>query len=455
MAKSSGGHLDSWKEIASYIRRNERTAMRWADHGMPVHRVPGSPRARVFAHAGEIDAWLAGATLPAENGEENHSAGPQPHADPPAVKPWARSVLVQTCFVGVLLGLVVGWLGWGAWRAHAKVPVSIEIRENRLIVSDHDHHVVWERSYDFPLNTHAYKEGETLPSQDFALLADIDADGSMETLFVPYPLGHPELLNQRCLSAFGQGGKLKWEYSRKKPIEFGGMVFDPPFPVQFFRIASLPGTKAKDIWVVSTHSRWFPSVVAKTNSQGQILGEYWHPGHVYVLAQARLFGRPVMLVGATNNETYSADLTVLDYVLPSGHGPASVGDYECTNCPPGRPIAFLAFPRTEISKVLNSRPRVREIYPLPDGGFEVAVDEGEVENAEPATVHYSLGSDLRLQDAQVTDAYITSFNKLLARGAVKHVLDRKAETDQLRHIRYWDGHGFQEQGAPVLVSAKK
>jgi environmental stress-induced protein Ves len=98
---------------------------------------------------------------------------------------------------------------------------------------------------------------------------------------------------------------------------------------------------------------------------------------------------------------------------------------------------------------------VKEIYPLPDGGFEVAVDEGEVEIGESANAQYSFGSDLRLRDAQVTDGYVANFNLLLARGAVKHALDRKAEADQLRHVRYWDGNGFQEKQEPVLASAKK
>ncbi len=455
MAKSSGEHLDSWKEIATYIRRNERTAMRWADHGMPLHRVPGSPRARVFAYTAEIDTWLAGTTLPLENGAENHFADPQPPADSLPARRWARSVLVQACLVGAFLALVAGGVGWAVWRGHGKVPASIEIREDRLIVSDHAHRMVWEKTYDFPLDPSVYRIGETVPSGDLAILDDIDADGNTETLFVPFPLGHPELVSRRVLSSFGEGGKLEWEYSRKEPVKFGATVFDPPFPIQFFRITSLPGEKTKDVWVASTHSRWFPCVVAKISSQGQVLGEYWHPGHVYVLAQATLLGRPVMLVGATNNETNSADLTVLDYLLPSGHAPAAAGDYECVDCPAGRPLAFLVFPRTEISKVLNSRPRVKEIYPLPDGGFEVAVDEGEVEIGESANAQYSFGSDLRLRDAQVTDGYVANFNLLLARGLLKHALDRKAEADHLRHVRYWDGHGFQEEREPVLASAKK
>src|SRR5215472_10611269 len=50
--------LDSWKEIAAHLGRNERTAIRWEKRGLPVHRVPGGQRQAVFAYTSEIDAWL-------------------------------------------------------------------------------------------------------------------------------------------------------------------------------------------------------------------------------------------------------------------------------------------------------------------------------------------------------------------------------------------------------------
>jgi hypothetical protein len=51
--------LDSWKEIADYLGRDVRTAMRWEQDGLPVHRVPGGLRRGVFAIPDEVDAWLA------------------------------------------------------------------------------------------------------------------------------------------------------------------------------------------------------------------------------------------------------------------------------------------------------------------------------------------------------------------------------------------------------------
>lgn len=52
--------LSSWKEIAAYLKRTVRTCQRLeAAMGLPIHRLDGSPKARVFAYASELDAWLS------------------------------------------------------------------------------------------------------------------------------------------------------------------------------------------------------------------------------------------------------------------------------------------------------------------------------------------------------------------------------------------------------------
>lgn len=53
-----GRILDSWKEIASYVGRNVRTCQNWErELGLPVHRLDGSPKSRVFAYTTELDSW--------------------------------------------------------------------------------------------------------------------------------------------------------------------------------------------------------------------------------------------------------------------------------------------------------------------------------------------------------------------------------------------------------------
>jgi TolB-like protein/Flp pilus assembly protein TadD len=49
--------LDSWKEIAGYLKRDERTVRRWEKDGLPVHRHRNKKKAAVYAYRPEIDAW--------------------------------------------------------------------------------------------------------------------------------------------------------------------------------------------------------------------------------------------------------------------------------------------------------------------------------------------------------------------------------------------------------------
>ena len=52
--------LDSWKEIAAFFGRDERTVRRWEkESALPVHRVPGTIKGRVFAYETELGQWLS------------------------------------------------------------------------------------------------------------------------------------------------------------------------------------------------------------------------------------------------------------------------------------------------------------------------------------------------------------------------------------------------------------
>src|SRR6266851_4632674 len=49
--------LDSWKEIAAYLKRDESTVRRWEQEGLPVHRHAHKRKATVYGYRSEIDVW--------------------------------------------------------------------------------------------------------------------------------------------------------------------------------------------------------------------------------------------------------------------------------------------------------------------------------------------------------------------------------------------------------------
>ena len=69
--------LVSWKEIASFLGRAERTVKRWErERGLPVRRIPGGERGGVYAYPAELRSWLLG-----EEGKQAQSSSEEVEND--------------------------------------------------------------------------------------------------------------------------------------------------------------------------------------------------------------------------------------------------------------------------------------------------------------------------------------------------------------------------------------
>src|SRR5205814_3323408 len=67
--------LDSWKEIASYVKRDVSTVQRWEKReGMPIHRHVHDKRGSVYAFSSELDAWLENRRAHLQEEEWEHGA---------------------------------------------------------------------------------------------------------------------------------------------------------------------------------------------------------------------------------------------------------------------------------------------------------------------------------------------------------------------------------------------
>ena len=131
--------IDSWKEIATYLGRDARTAIRWEkERGLPVHRVPGGQRQAVFAYRHELDAWLAGSyrskdaeATPPERGPETPNDSPPmhptlsttagiPNLAAPATRKWRlwQSGLVIAASLTIATAVLSG--ASGLWRVDSE-----------------------------------------------------------------------------------------------------------------------------------------------------------------------------------------------------------------------------------------------------------------------------------------------------------------------------------------------
>lgn len=132
-ASREGDTLDSWKDIAAYLRRSVRAAQMWErEEGLPVHRHLHEKRGSVYAYKSEIDEWL----------ERRRAASAMPETE---VRP-ARS----RGLAGALAGAIV--VALALWWINRDTPDSLAValpfnQKDSVLISALENHT-GERLFD-------------------------------------------------------------------------------------------------------------------------------------------------------------------------------------------------------------------------------------------------------------------------------------------------------------------
>lgn len=102
-----GRRLNSWKEIATFLGRAERTVKRWeAENGLPVHRPVGKTGARIYADPAELTEWL----------KSSPSVAAPPVSGPvESTLRWSRLTPAVWLAVGAAFAAVAALAAGGGW----------------------------------------------------------------------------------------------------------------------------------------------------------------------------------------------------------------------------------------------------------------------------------------------------------------------------------------------------
>jgi Tol biopolymer transport system component len=156
--------LDSWKEIAAYLKRDATTVQRWEKReGMPVHRHQHDKLGSVYASRGELDAWVRGRNLRAaqENGAEvlsPSSSPPPPTGKSSSVDRWRLLWTLAAVAIASAIGASL-WL-WRTeyfWRnpivnARFQTVTDFEGIEEAAAMSRDGHFVAFLSDRDGPMD---------------------------------------------------------------------------------------------------------------------------------------------------------------------------------------------------------------------------------------------------------------------------------------------------------------
>jgi len=398
--------LQSWKEIANHLGVTVRTVQRWEkEASLPIHRQGSGRKARVVGYSDELDSWLR----------------PEKNQEP---IPARRS---RAFYWPVLIVLVVGIVGAGLWFAFRgqPQPKGVALEGDRLKILDAARHVLWEQSFP-PLNHLQYTQC------DSTLIIDLDGDATSEVLFNMIPA--PGSAKTGKLFCYESDGRLRWSFAYGRERVIAGRSINGQFMGVFFRVVQAGSRRL--ILTVANHQLWFPSQVALLDpASGELVDEYWHPGHFFSLLVQDLDGDRTdeLLLAGINNPGQGLGHGALAVLkMPFSRAKKQAGAeaspfFELTE---GKEHAYLLFPKLDASEVEGKLPIIREIMLTSDKRIQIRLTAEEIQS------FYSLDFNLRLKDTRFTDNLVSLHDRLSSLGLLKHKISEK-ELASLRRVEYF------------------
>jgi hypothetical protein len=440
-----GELLDSWKEIASYLKKGIRTVQRWeAEEGLPIYRQRHDRFASVYALRSEIDEWKARRTekVGKKNSGGDLSANLPGHERPISVPSrlagfserlrgrWFVSLVAVA--LTVLLMAIAGWI-YVSSKPKASQVASLTYEKGELRAHDGRGRVMWSHSLPEIRYTVGDKTSGGMPGN----IKDVNRDGSNEVLAcVTSRVGASGFENGEVY-CFNSEGKSLWQFAPNDTLRFANTDYGPPWAIANWSAHETSGDVA--IAVAVHHFTLWPSMLILLNGDGRVLGRFVNSGWIVT---SQWLPRPsglVLLVGGISNSRSMGMMAVLDAKNISGHSPEEEGsEFECNNCPPGGLVRYFVLPRSELNIATTSQyNRVDAFQIFSDRlvAYSIEVDAQHAESRAPIFADYEFSLDLELKRAYFDDKYWDLHRRLEADGRIKHSRADCPDRDGPRLVR--------------------
>lgn len=457
---SATDRLDSWKEIATYLKREIRTVQRWEEsEGLPIHRHLHRKQGSVYAFKSELDAWWKNhasangsppdavepvAELRAGDGSLRAATsvpncGDSTRADsstsevlelaPPFSRESTQKFFtarnaVYAAFVLVLIISIV-FVARGIWTDPAAHRVAdVAFSDGRLIALRADGTIAWDRYYTRP----------PFMKKASMIVPDGVCESKKPSVVVAFAWDPGSDDEVDC---FTQSGTFKWSFRLSDVFQFGSDHFGPPWHLSNWGL--IPQAEGAQIAIAFHHDLWWPGVVVFLDSRGKMTHRFVNSGWILqVRSQETSIGSVVLVNGVTNSHD-AAFIAVLDPNAPDGTSPEEPGSqFECKNCPSGHPLKYFVFPRSEVS-VATGAPH--DMSGTEEVGGETIFRTYETQLGgpyRPAEALYKVSRNLEILSATFGDTYWDVHRQLEVAGIIMHDRAHCPDRNGPRVVREWD-----------------
>lgn len=451
--ENKGRLFSSWKEIAEYLKCDVRTCRRWElTHGLPIHRLEGSSKSRIFAYQEELDNWVKGKNGAAERTDEKEQAAePSPKARVSA----SPGPIRRYIYLGIPLlaaGSLVFLYFFRAWLAPAP-PAGFRIDGSELVVLAKNGHELWryntrlenlldDKAYHSRFQTKSYKAATDLP---WIMIRDINKDGKPEVLFCTWASDEHRGGDLIC---FNDRGKELWRFRGGREMWCGTRPYSSEYNIVGFDTLDIDdGTP--EIVVISHQTPNWLAQLAVLDANGRLTGEFWNSGHLsdFTLADLEQDSQKELLVVGLNNEYTKGCLIVFDPRDISGCSPQAKAEFTCRGVGPGTEKYYLLFPRTDVD--LAS-------YPVEAVG-RINAETPNILSLETVIsgIYFILDFNLSVEDVTLSHGFMIKHSEALAAGRVDSSLENpRYKEDLIKGVLYYDGRGWRTTPTRVMRASQ-
>lgn len=425
--------LDSWKAIAQYLQRDERTVQRWErELGLPVRRVSGGRGRSVFAYVAEIDAWLK---VTRQSEPEMPPPGLRP-IQPEPLAPEHRTTLALVWRLGAVAAVVMLMAVW--LRPPATVSAKnlrVEMTPEGLVALDGKGSPQWR--YEFPPT---YK---IAPAEDMGDPTSVIA-GAHPAIYVATAYRDRRsdgVKESGVLTRLDTDGRAQLSFSFTDTVSFDGATYGPPWIVTSFAVDEAGGTHR--VAVAAHHAVWDASLVTVLDEQFHRRGTFVHAGWI---EDVRWLSPSRLLIGGFSNAHEGGMVALLDPTSPhgiDGQGPEPPGThYYCDTCAADPPLRMVVMPRTELNRATASRFNAARIQVALGRIFARTV---EVPESVAVDALYEFTPSLDLIRASFSDHYWELRSLLVTQGKLRRTGDLSSQNGP-RDVLVWErGTGWRPQ----------
>ena len=316
---------------------------------------------------------------------------------------------------------VVAYISARLFTGHDQ-PQSGRLDGTVLTIMNAEGKPIWSKSFPDGFSPDWYYEQGIATRLWFA---DLDGDGHTSVLFLYLPAVSP-LSHSTTLICYSDRGKEKWRWTPGRDLpELQGAP--ATFRTMALVVLKSKQQKASRIVVSSLHDPWWPNQLAILDSNGKLLSEYWHSGHLEHLTLADLDGdgRQEIIATGISNGYHQATLVVLDPDRVSGASTeAARPELQIHGMGAAQERLRLLFPRSDLNKALFQFNTAAEAS-VENGSIRLSVLEYLHPPSSP--VWYEFDKNFHLATAYPDESFRSAHAQFYATGKAAHTFSTEEE----------------------------